>query len=230
VLLYRHDSVVVGAIEEYDGSVIKTIRDSVMAQFEDPLHAVRAAIAMQQRLLEHNRNLPPNERIQIRIGINSGFGFRRSNDLFGDSVNVAARITKRCGPAQILVSHSVFQRSIRHGCVVQVHWQSRFAGKTEAEEIHESCLARSGRLQGAAHQPERDRKGFSESHPFYWNDAGQGPPVRRCSFDKNYRACRGVSLARCGNVCQPCRHEAATSSASRASRRGTQRTNSSRGN
>src|SRR3982751_6095976 len=115
VLLYRHNSVVVGAIEEFNGTVIKTIGDSVMAQFVDPTHAVHAAFAMQQRLLQHNRSLPPNECIQIRIGINSGFGFRRSNDLFGDSVNVAARITKRCGSAQILVSHSVFSEAASAG-------------------------------------------------------------------------------------------------------------------
>ena len=82
--------------------VIKTIGDSVMAEFADPLTAVHAAIAIQRRLLHHNQSLPRNERLQIRIGINSGFGFRRANDLFGDIVNVAARITKRSGPAQIL--------------------------------------------------------------------------------------------------------------------------------
>jgi formylglycine-generating enzyme required for sulfatase activity/class 3 adenylate cyclase len=144
VLLYRHDSVVVGAIEEFDGIVIKTIGDSVMAQFVEPSHAVHAAIAMQRRLLQHNRSLSRSERLQIRIGINSGYGFRRANDLFGDSVNVAARITKRCGPAQILISQSVFEETPAVEATCRSLGKMNLAGKTDALEIYEVVWAEEG--------------------------------------------------------------------------------------
>src|SRR5215471_5390978 len=104
LLLYQHDSLVKGTVEEYSGVVVKTIGDSVMAEFPDPMSAVLAAIAIQRLLVHHNQSLARSERLQIRIGIHTGYGFKRANDLFGDIVNVAARITKRSGPAQILVS------------------------------------------------------------------------------------------------------------------------------
>jgi len=144
LLLYRHDSVVVGAIEEFEGIVIKTIGDSVMAQFVEPSQAVHAAITMQRRLLQHNRSLPRSERLQIRIGINSGYGFRRANDLFGDSVNVAARITKRCGPAQILISQSVFEETPAMEATCRSLGKINLAGKTDAEEIYEVVWAEDG--------------------------------------------------------------------------------------
>src|SRR5262245_28188687 len=107
LLLHRHDNLVTRAVEEFHGSVVKTIGDSVMAEFPEPVMAVRAAIAIQHRLAQQNENVTESERLQIRTGINCGAGFRKSNDLFGDAINLAARITKRSGPGQILVSSSV---------------------------------------------------------------------------------------------------------------------------
>ncbi len=85
LLLYRHDALVKGTVEEYRGVVVKTIGDSVMAEFADPLAAVHAAIAIQRLLLHHNQSLARNERLQIRIGIHTGFGFKRANDFLAIS-------------------------------------------------------------------------------------------------------------------------------------------------
>src|SRR4030095_12607798 len=92
---------------EFHGVVVKTIGDSVMAEFSDAVLAVRAAIAIQQRLLDQNQQVAENERLRIRTGIHYGMGFRRGNDLFGDAINLAARITKRGGSGQVLVSQAV---------------------------------------------------------------------------------------------------------------------------
>jgi formylglycine-generating enzyme required for sulfatase activity len=99
---------------------------------------------MQRRLLQHNRSLSRSERLQIRIGINAGYGFRRANDLFGDSVNVAARITKRCGPAQILISQSVFEETPAVEATCRSIGKVNLAGKTDAEEIYEVVWAEDG--------------------------------------------------------------------------------------
>src|SRR5262245_57038380 len=64
LLLHRHDNLVTRAVEEFDGAVIKTIGDSVMAEFPEPVLAVRAAIAIQQRLLEQNQGVVESERLQ----------------------------------------------------------------------------------------------------------------------------------------------------------------------
>jgi formylglycine-generating enzyme required for sulfatase activity len=108
-----------------------------MAEFTDPFSAVQAAIAVQRLLLHHNQSLARNERLQIRIGIHTGFGFKRANDLFGDIVNVAARITKRSGPAQILVSHSVMEAIPSSEVFFKSLGDVTLEGKTDAEELFE---------------------------------------------------------------------------------------------
>jgi class 3 adenylate cyclase/predicted Ser/Thr protein kinase len=106
-MLHRQGDLCSTAIGEQGGTVIKTIGDSVMAEFSRPVLGVRAAIQMQRKLLALNETLTERERIRLRIGIHSGTAFRRANDVFGDAVNLAARITKHTGPAQILVSRAV---------------------------------------------------------------------------------------------------------------------------
>src|SRR5215468_10747764 len=65
LLLHRHDNYVGSAVVDFEGTVIKTIGDSVMAEFPHPLLAVHAAIEIQRRLLRHNQDLPKPERLQI---------------------------------------------------------------------------------------------------------------------------------------------------------------------
>src|SRR5215813_14251490 len=64
LLLHRHDSLVTSAVEEFHGMVVKKIGDSVMAEFPEPVYAVRAAVAIQRRLCEQNQNVADNERLQ----------------------------------------------------------------------------------------------------------------------------------------------------------------------
>jgi formylglycine-generating enzyme required for sulfatase activity/class 3 adenylate cyclase/predicted Ser/Thr protein kinase len=137
LLLHRHDNYVSSAVFEFEGTVIKTIGDSVMAEFPQPLLAVYAAIGIQRRLLQHNRDLPEAERLQVRTGINCGVGFRRSEDLFGDAVNLAARITKRGGPGQILISRSVQEYLVHTDIAFRPLGRATLDGKVEAEELYE---------------------------------------------------------------------------------------------
>jgi formylglycine-generating enzyme required for sulfatase activity/class 3 adenylate cyclase len=137
LLLHRHDNFVSSAVVEFEGTVIKTIGDSVMAEFPHPLLAVHAAIEIQRQLLRHNQDLPKAERLQIRAGINCGIGFRRSEDLFGDAVNTAARITKRGGPGQILVSRSVQECLVDTEITFKPRGKEILDGKVDAEELYE---------------------------------------------------------------------------------------------
>jgi len=137
LLLHRHDRLVITAVEEFQGKVIKTIGDSVMAEFPEPQLAVLAAIEIQRRLYEGNQERPESERMQVRAGINMGVGFRRSNDLFGDAVNVAARLTKLSGAAQILVSRSVWEATLDSEVWYKPIGRVPLEGKAETEEIYE---------------------------------------------------------------------------------------------
>jgi serine/threonine protein kinase/class 3 adenylate cyclase len=137
LLLHRHDSLVTNAVEEFQGMVVKKIGDSVMAEFPEPEFAVRAAIAIQQRLQEQNQNSAEKDCLRIRTGINYGTGFRRGNDLFGDAINLAARITKRSAPGQILISNAVREALEETGVRYQSLGKVSLEGKAETEDLYE---------------------------------------------------------------------------------------------
>src|SRR5215831_17663969 len=137
LLLHRHDSLVTSAVEEFHGIVIKEIGDSVMAEFPEPGLAVRSAIAIQRRLWLQNQTTTGNERLRIRTGIHYGSGFRRGNDLFGDAINMAARITKRSKPGQILISHALREVLPEGEFTFQSIGGVSLDGKAESEELYE---------------------------------------------------------------------------------------------
>lgn len=137
-MIQRHTDLAAKAVAEFRGRVIKTIGDSVMAEFPEPVLAVRAAVEMQRRLLQLNSGLPEREQTQLRIGINSGTGFRRENDVFGDAVNLAARITKHTGAAQIMISGRVREAIAgQPDLPCNPHGKVTLAGKAEKEDIFE---------------------------------------------------------------------------------------------
>src|ERR1043166_1501841 len=86
LLLHRHDNLVTRAVEEFHRTVVKTIGDSVMAEFPEPVLAVQAAVQIQRRLFQKNKDIAAVDRLRIRAGINHGIGFRRGNDLFGEAI------------------------------------------------------------------------------------------------------------------------------------------------
>ncbi len=109
LMVQMHNNLLFPIIKKYQGWVVKTIGDAIMAGFDDPLRAVRAAGEMQQTLFAHNKTARPSEQIHIRIGINTGTCIVEARDIFGDVVNVAARIESLCEPDQILISSAVYE-------------------------------------------------------------------------------------------------------------------------
>ncbi len=137
-MVHRHAELATSTIAEFQGHVIKTIGDSVMADFPEAASAVRTAVELQRRLLRLNQTLASNERFQVRIGIHSGVVFRSEGDVFGDVVNLAARITKRTGPAQVLVSRSVYE-AIGAQFEHPARWIGKVTveGRTEGDDMYE---------------------------------------------------------------------------------------------
>ncbi len=90
---------------EHQGKLIKTIGDEIMCSFPDSAHAIKAACAMQQEI---DQQRPGGEHpIYIRIGVHCGEVLLEHNDAFGDTVNLAARITAITRARQILTSQAV---------------------------------------------------------------------------------------------------------------------------
>ena len=138
VMIHRHDELAARAIQQHEGKVVKTIGDSAMAEFPNPGSAVRAAVEIERQFLKLNLTLPEDHRVQVRIGIHTGVGFRKGNDLFGDVVNVTARIVKRTAPAQILISRAMYE-AISGESDLHCRWLSKLTidGRTEKEDIFE---------------------------------------------------------------------------------------------
>ena len=94
-------------IAQHRGRIFKTTGDGMLVEFASVVDAVRCAVVMQQGMEDRNANLPEAERIRYRIGINLGDVIVEDGDIFGDGVNVAARLDALAEPGGICVSASV---------------------------------------------------------------------------------------------------------------------------
>jgi len=101
------DEVVDPAIVSHGGRIVKTAGDGVVAEFASALSALRAAVHVQREMAVRNADVPAEQRIEYRIGINLGDIMVESNDIAGDGVNVASRLEALAAPGGICVSSSV---------------------------------------------------------------------------------------------------------------------------
>jgi len=97
-------------IEEHGGRIANTAGDSVLAEFGSAVDAVQCAVEAQASLTEANSSLPPEQRINFRIGIHVGDVMVRAGDLFGDGVNIAARLQALAQPGGICVSGTTYEQ------------------------------------------------------------------------------------------------------------------------
>jgi class 3 adenylate cyclase len=94
-------------IAEYGGRIVKTTGDGLLLEFPSVVDAVRCAVDVQRGMAERNADVPPEQRIEFRIGINVGDIIIDGDDIFGDGVNVAARLQTLAEPGGICVSRVV---------------------------------------------------------------------------------------------------------------------------
>src|SRR5947199_363485 len=94
-------------IAEHHGRLVKTTGDGVLAEFASPVKAVRCAIDVQHGMAARNADIPEGKRIEFRIGINLGDVVVEDGDIFGDGVNVAARLENIAEPGAVFISRAV---------------------------------------------------------------------------------------------------------------------------
>jgi adenylate cyclase len=94
-------------IGEHRGRIVKTTGDGLLAEFASVVDAVRCAAEIQREMAERNADVPPDRRIEFRVGINLGDIIVDESDIFGDGVNVAARLEALAEPGGICVSRMV---------------------------------------------------------------------------------------------------------------------------
>ena len=94
-------------IAEHQGRIVKLTGDGMLVEFPSVVNAVACAADIQRRMRERNVDVPEDRRIEFRIGVHLGDIIFEDNDIYGDGVNIAARIESIAKPGGVAVSGSV---------------------------------------------------------------------------------------------------------------------------
>lgn len=106
-LIQIHNDLLFPIISDYEGEVVKTIGDAIMARFNDTNNAVNCAVACQLRLAERNYGNDESEGIHVRMGLHCGNAVTDEHDVFGDVVNTASRVESFADGGEVLISEDV---------------------------------------------------------------------------------------------------------------------------
>jgi adenylate cyclase len=107
--LRRSRTAIAGLVERHDGRIVNTWGDAVIAEFASVVEAVQCAVEIQQEV--SNQPDPPEaNRMRFRIGINLGDVMVEGSDIYGDGVNIAARLQEVAEPGGIVVSRTVYDQ------------------------------------------------------------------------------------------------------------------------
>ncbi|MGH6931722.1 MAG: adenylate/guanylate cyclase domain-containing protein, partial [Dongiaceae bacterium] len=107
-LKVRRKDVLDPLVAKHQGRVFKTTGDGVLVEFASAVNAVQCAVDLQQGMAAANTSQPEDHQIVLRIGVNLGDVMVEGGDLYGDGVNVAARLEAMAEPGGILVSGTAF--------------------------------------------------------------------------------------------------------------------------
>ncbi|MBV9702640.1 MAG: adenylate cyclase [Methylobacteriaceae bacterium] len=106
--LKADQGVVLPMIASHGGRIIDTAGDGILAQFPSAVRATECAVAIQRTMAERNRERPDDRRLMYRVGVNLGDVFEDEERIYGDGVNIAARLEALAEPGGILISGKVF--------------------------------------------------------------------------------------------------------------------------
>jgi adenylate cyclase len=144
-------------IERHEGRTINTWGDATIAEFASVVEAVQCAIEIQRELAGHNHALPEAEQMWFRIGINLGDVMVENDDLYGEGVNIAARLQELAEPGGILISGPVYDL-VRNKLTVGFDYLGQQAVKNVTEPVasYRIMLDGEARPAAAASAPPRE--------------------------------------------------------------------------
>lgn len=140
-----------GLLETFGGRLVNTWGDSVIAEFPSVVDAVQCAIEFQQDIRHRNSLLPSHDQMQFRIGINLGDIMIEGDDIYGDGVNIAARMQETAGPGDIAISAGVHEQ-IRNKLVAGFE----YIGSQKVKNISEPVRCFRIRVGGDNRYPENE--------------------------------------------------------------------------
>jgi class 3 adenylate cyclase/DNA-binding MarR family transcriptional regulator len=103
-LLTAHREITDREIEQHGGRIANTAGDSILAEFPSAVDALQCALNIQERIASVNSEIPEERRVSFRIGLHVGEAMVRDGDLFGDGVNIAARMQALAAPGTVCLS------------------------------------------------------------------------------------------------------------------------------
>jgi len=101
--LTGHREMMSTLINRYQGRVVDSPGDNLLAEFESVLQGVNCAVEIQRELAERNAELPEDRRMEYRIGVNIGDVIKEGDRIYGDGVNIAARLEALAEPGGICI-------------------------------------------------------------------------------------------------------------------------------
>jgi adenylate cyclase len=126
-------------IDEYRGRIVKTTGDGILADFPSAVDAVRCAAEVQRGMLDREVDLPEHHTIRFRIGINLGDIILDSGDIFGDGVNIAARLETLADPGGICLSGTVYDQ-LRNKLTYRLEDRGEQSVRNIARPVHVYAL------------------------------------------------------------------------------------------
>jgi adenylate cyclase len=171
--LKQYRDVMARVVDAHGGRIVNTWGDAVIAEFPSVVEAVRAAVEVQGDLAERNAGRPPHQRMEFRIGINLGDVIVEGDDIYGDGVNIAARLQSEAEPGGILISSTVFDQ-VRNKIAVSFDYRGDLVAKNIDEPVPNYAV-RIGEASPA--RPGRDPAAPADA-PAWGRDAPPTSPTR----------------------------------------------------
>jgi len=156
--LTSHRRKIDSLIEQHHGRFVNSAGDSVLAEFASVVKAVNCAVEIQSAVIAANANLPPKRRMEFRIGVNLGDVMVEGEQIYGDGVNVAARLESLAEPNGICISETVYAQ-VRNKLALAYEDIGLQRAKNIAEPVHVWRVV----LDRTA-SPRRNRRSFPSRH------------------------------------------------------------------
>src|ERR1700720_493437 len=122
-------------IAEHHGRIVKTTGDGMLVEFGSVVDAARCAVEVQRMMVDRNAEIPEDKRITFRIGVNLGDVIVEDHDIFGDGVNVAARLEALAESGGICISRTV-REQIRDKLSYPFEDMGEYSVKNIARPVH----------------------------------------------------------------------------------------------
>ena len=106
IVAYRE--AITEVVQKHSGRVVDSLGDNLLAEFASVVDALKCAVQTKKEIAEQNESLPENRKMEFRIGVNLGDVVEEADRIYGDGVNIAARLERLAAPGGIWISGIAF--------------------------------------------------------------------------------------------------------------------------